>query len=92
VLSLISLIAGIIGVVGSPIAIIPFVGGVLQLFVPAAAVVLGFLGRTKEPAARGMWMTGLILGFVGIGIALLSFILWGLLFSFGDRLGYGYGY
>ncbi|WP_400996131.1 hypothetical protein [Agromyces sp. GXQ0307] len=89
-LSLISLIAGVIGVIGSPVVFIPFVGGVLQLFVPAAAIVLGFLGRSKEPSAKGMWLTGLILGFVGIGIALLSFLLWGMLFSIGS--GYGYGY
>ncbi|WP_353826769.1 hypothetical protein [Agromyces sp. SYSU T0242] len=89
-LSLISLIAGVIGVVGSPIAIIPVAGGILQLLVPAAAVVLGFLGRSREPAARGMWLTGIILGFVGIGIALLSFVLWGLVLAIGDWAVRGY--
>ncbi|WP_234659687.1 hypothetical protein [Agromyces marinus] len=90
VLSLISLIAGIIGIIGSPIAIIPFVGGILQLFIPGAAVVLGFIGRGKEPAAKGMWLTGIILGFIGVGIALLSFVLWGVVFSFGDAYYSGY--
>ena len=52
---------------------IPFIGGVLQLFIPAAAVVLGFLGKAKEPfAPKGLWLTGVILGFVGIGIALMQ--------------------
>ena len=81
VYSLISLIAGIVGVVGSFVVFIPFVGGFMQLFIPGAAVVLGFIGKRKEPAAKGMWLTGLVLGFVGLGIALLSFILWGLLFG-----------
>jgi len=66
---------------GFAVVWIPFVGGILQLFIPAAAVVLGFIGRRKEPAAKGMWLTGLILGFVGIGMALLSLILWGVFFA-----------
>jgi hypothetical protein len=82
VLSIISLVAGIIGIVGFAIVFIPFIGGVLQLFIPAAAVVLGFLGKAKEPfAPKGLWLTGVILGFVGIGIALLSLLLWTLAFS-----------
>ncbi len=64
--SLISLIAGIVGVVGFFVVFIPFVGGIMQLIIPAAAVVLGFIGKRKEPAAKGMWLTGIILGFVGI--------------------------
>jgi len=30
------------------------------------SIVLGFLGRKKEPAAKGMWLTGLMTGFAGI--------------------------
>lgn len=79
ILSIISLVAGIVGIVGSAIVFLPFVGGVLQLFIPAAAVILGFLGKKKEPSApKGLWLTGIILGFVGLGIALLSLLLWGL--------------
>jgi hypothetical protein len=85
VLSLFSLIAGIVGLLGFFVVFIPFVGGVLQLFIPAAAVVLGVLGKSKEPAAKGMWLTGIVLGFVGIGIALLSLVLWGVFAaSYGD--------
>ena len=91
VLSIISLVAGILGVLGAGVVFIPFVGGVLQLFIPAAAVVLGYLGKKKEPAARGLWLTGIILGFVGIGIAVLSFILWGIVFATADS-SYFYGY
>ncbi|RXZ69748.1 hypothetical protein ESP51_11575 [Agromyces albus] len=78
VFSLISLIAGIIGLVGFFVVFIPFVGGIMQLFIPAAAVVLGFIGKRKEPAAKGMWLTGIILGFVGVAIGLLSLLLWGI--------------
>jgi hypothetical protein len=76
VLSIISLIAGIVGLIGAGIVAIPIVGSILQLFIPGAAVVLGFLGRKKEPAAKGMWLTGIILGFVGIGIALIALVIW----------------
>lgn len=81
VLSIISLVAGVIGIIGSPVVFIPIVGGIMGLFVPAAAVVLGFLGRSKEPRARGFWLTGLIAGFVGVGLALASIIIWSVLFA-----------
>jgi hypothetical protein len=81
VLSLISLIAGIVGLVGFFVVFIPIVGGVMQLLIPGAAVVLGFLGKKKEPAAKGMWLTGIVLGFVGVGIGLLSIILWSVAFA-----------
>ena len=89
-LSLISLIAGIIGVAGSLAVVwIPIAGGILQLFIPAAAVVLGFLGRKKEPASKGMWLTGIILGFVGIVAGLTSVIFWIVVFaSIGSYDGY----
>jgi len=91
VLSIISLVAGIIGIVGAAIVFIPFVGGVLQLFIPAAAVILGFLGKAKEPfAPKGLWLTGIILGFVGLGIAVLSLILWGVAFASFDYYDYSY--
>ena len=89
VFSLISLIAGIVGVVGFFVVFIPIVGGIMQLIIPAAAVVLGFLGKRKEPAAKGMWLTGIILGFVGVAIGLLSIIFWGV--AFAKLPGY-YGY
>jgi ABC-type phosphate transport system permease subunit len=60
VLSIISLITGILGVVSG------FFGWGLLFSI--AAVVLGHLGKKKEPAARGFWLTGLITGYVGIAI------------------------
>ena len=66
VMSIIAMIAGILGVLGAWIALIPFVGTIMGLLFPLAAVVLGFLGKKKEPLAKGLWMTGIITGFVGI--------------------------
>lgn len=65
-LSLISMITGIVGVV--------FFG--FLAIASIAAIILGFLGRQREPEARAFWMTGLITGFVGLGI----FIVGGILF------------
>ncbi|TDW29649.1 DUF4190 domain-containing protein [Cryobacterium psychrophilum] len=88
--SILAMIAGIIGVIGSPIAILPFVGGFLGLLFPVAGVVLGFLGKKREPTARGFWLTGIISGFVGIGLMLLSFGLWALIFAAGSSYDYTY--
>ncbi len=77
VLSIISLVLGIIGVVGFFVVFIPIVGSIMQLFIPAGAVVLGFLGKQREPwAPKGLWLTGIILGFVGLAIAIISLIGW----------------
>jgi len=82
VLSIISLVLGIIGVVGFFVVFIPIVGSIMQLFIPAAAIVLGFLGKAREPwAPKGLWLTGIILGFVGLAIAIISLIGWILLFG-----------
>jgi hypothetical protein len=76
VLSIISLIAGIVGILGAWIVVIPIVGSILGLPIPAAAVVLGFLGRKKEPASKGLWLTGIILGFVALVLAVVMLIVW----------------
>ena len=68
ILSILSLIGGIIGILSSW-----FYFGLLFSI---AAVVLGFIGKKKEPAAKGMWLTGMILGFIGLAIGLLSIVLW----------------
>ncbi|MBC7725007.1 MAG: hypothetical protein H7146_09725 [Burkholderiaceae bacterium] len=81
-LSLIGMIAGIVGIIGSGIVVLPFVGSILGLFIPAGAIVLGFLGRKREGLpARTFWLTALITGFVGIGIALVALIGWIALFA-----------
>jgi hypothetical protein len=82
VLSIISLVLGIIGVVGFFVVFIPIAGSIMQLIIPAAAVVLGFLGKAREPwAPKGLWLTGIILGFVGLAIAIISLIGWIILFA-----------
>ena len=76
-LSLIGMIAGIVGLVGFPVVFIPIVGSIMGLFIPAAAIVLGFLGRKREGVpAKPFWLTALITGFVGIAIAVISLIGW----------------
>ncbi|MCU1474910.1 DUF4190 domain-containing protein [Amnibacterium sp.] len=68
ILSILSLIFGILGVL---LSLFLFGTG----FLPgAAAVVLGFLGRRKEPQAKGMWLTGIITGFVAIAIAIVVWV------------------
>ena len=42
---------------------------------------LGFLGRRKEPQARGFWLTGIILGFVSIAIAIIYWIILAIVFA-----------
>jgi hypothetical protein len=66
ILSILSLIGGIIGIVGSFF----YFGGLFAI----AAVVLGFIGRNKEPQAKGFWLTGIILGFVAIAIEIIWII------------------
>jgi hypothetical protein len=83
VLSIISLITGILGV------LISIFGGWGFLF-SVAAVVLGFLGRSKESAARGMWLTGLILGFVGIALSIIWLIIFIIIFASAASLNYNY--
>jgi len=68
VLSIIALIAGIVGVLGSA-AIGPIIFGI-------GAVVLGFLGRSREPASKGLWLTGIILGFVAIVLAIIFIVVY----------------
>ena len=82
VLSIISLIAGILGFLGAWIVVFPVVGSILGLFIPAAAVVLGILGMKKEPqASKGLWLTGIILGAVSLAIAIIALIGWIVFFA-----------
>lgn len=88
-LSLIGMIAGIVGLLGSGIAILPIIGSILGLFIPAAAIVLGFLGKNREgDPARPFWLTALITGFIGVGIALVALVFWIVVFSVGSTTGF----
>lgn len=59
-------------------ALITGIGAVLLSFVgfgflPAvAAVILGHLGQRRQPYARPLWLTGLITGYVALGISLIT--------------------
>ncbi len=68
VLSILSLIFGILGVVTSLLLV---GSGILP---GIAGVVLGFIARRREPSAKGMWLTGIITGFVAIAIAIVIWI------------------
>src|SRR6478735_1604950 len=74
ILSILSLVGGIVGIVINLAWGIGFIFGI-------AAVVLGFIGRNKEPQARGFWLTGIILGFVAIAIAIIYWIFLAIIFA-----------
>ncbi|MBG6108927.1 DUF4190 domain-containing protein [Frigoribacterium sp. CG_9.8] len=83
-LSLIGMILGIVGILGSGVVIFPIVGSVLQLFIPGGALVLGILGRKREgPGAKGFWLTAIITGIVGLAIAIIALIGWIALIAIG---------
>jgi hypothetical protein len=66
-LSVASLVLGIVGVVGS------FFYG-FGLFPAIAALITGLIARKRQPQAKGMWLTGIITGSVGIAISVLWII------------------
>ena len=60
-LSIIAMIAGIVGVLGS------FVG---IGFLPAVAgVIMGHIAQKRQPWAKGFWVTALVTGYVGVAIS-----------------------
>lgn len=66
-LSIASLITAMIGLLVSlPMAAVGLLFGV-------CGVVFGFVAKRKEPRATGLWLTGIIIGFVAITFALLAF-------------------
>ena len=64
-LSLISFIVGLASFVFSWVPVLGFLGAI-------AAIILGFMGKKKEPAApKWMWLGGIIAGFVALAISLI---------------------
>lgn len=63
-----SLVGMILGIVGLVISVFAWGFGFL---LSAPAVVLGFLGRRREPGARGFALTAIITGFAGIVVSLI---------------------
>ncbi len=74
ILSILSLVGGVVGIV------LTFAWGIGFLF-GVAAIVLGFIGRSKEPHAKGFWLTGIILGFVSVAIAIIFWIVLGIILA-----------
>lgn len=66
-LSITSMVAGIGGL------LLSFVG--IGFLAAVAAVICGHLAQKREPYARPFWLTGLITGYVGIGLAVLFLLL-----------------
>lgn len=62
-LSIASMVTGIVGL------IFGFVG--FGLLPSLAAVITGHLAQRRQPESRAYWLTGLITGYIGIGIALI---------------------
>lgn len=63
-LSITSMITGIVGVLSS------FFG--LGLLPSIAAVITGHMGQKRQPYAKAFWLTGIITGYVGLGITILT--------------------
>ncbi len=63
-LSIIAMIAGIVGVLGS------FAG--LGFLPSLAAVIMGHMAQKKQPWAKPFWVTALATGYVGLGISLIT--------------------
>lgn len=59
--------AGVLGIVGMALIMVPFIGGILTLL----AAILGGVGLSKsnkEGLPKGMAVTGLVLGIIGVVI------------------------
>ena len=66
ILSILSLVGGGLGILCCGFT------GIFSI----AGIVLGFLGRSKEPNGKGLAMAGIITGFVGLALGLVWIIVW----------------
>ena len=66
-----SLAAMITGIAGAFLSLFAFG------FLPAlAAVILGHIASKRQPYAKPFWLTGIITGYVGVGISILWSLVW----------------
>jgi len=85
VLAVVSLVAGILGLVGAFVA---------PLLASIVAIVCGHLARSRIARDRtqltgdGLALVGLILGYTGIALSLIGVIIWGAMFGVGIRILY----
>lgn len=68
ILSILSLVGGGLGV------LLSCCGGGLLFAI--AGIVLGFLGRSREPGGKGLAIAGIICGFAGALISIIAVIVW----------------
>jgi len=62
-LSVVSMVLGICG-----LTLVPMAGSI-------AAIITGSMARRREPYGRPFWLTGLITGWVGVGLAALFLVI-----------------
>jgi hypothetical protein len=79
VLSIASLCCGIAALIGFGFFLLPQI----------AAVILGHMALTREPAGRGMAIAGLVLGYVGVALTILVIVIFGIVISSARYTGYG---
>ena len=86
-LSITSMITGIVGLLAS------LFGG-WGLLISVAAVVTGHMAVKRQPTAKLFWLTGVITGWAGIGIALIWVIFWVvfIIAIIGASMSYNYTY
>ncbi len=65
---------GVLALVFGIVSLVLFFVPILGLLFGIAAVVLGFLSRKSEPAANTLARWGIILGFAGIALSIVMFI------------------
>jgi Domain of unknown function (DUF4190) len=84
-LAVVSLVAGILGLVGAFIA---------PLLASIVAIVCGHIARSRIARDRaqltgdGLAIVGLVLGYTGIALSLIGVIFWGAMFGVGLRILY----
>ena len=78
-LSIASLCCGIAALVGFGFFLLPQI----------AAVILGHMALSREPAGRGMAIAGLVLGYVGVALTILVIVIFGIVVSSARYTGYG---
>jgi uncharacterized membrane protein len=82
-LAIASLVLGVVGILPGLLVVIPFVGLIMAMFalLPAVlAVVFGHIGLNQAKRlnglGRGMAQAGLILGYVTLGLMVLTTLFW----------------
>jgi hypothetical protein len=62
-----SITSMVLGIVGLLLTLTGF-----GFLINVAAVITGHLAARRQPYAKGFWLTGIITGYVGLGISLIS--------------------